>query len=747
MWHEARKQEKKIRGMMVDYKRRAERRREYYEKIDPAQFLQVHGRPCKIHLDPAVALAADSPATMMPWQGHTDNLIDRFDVRAHLDIIPEYKPSSEPQKLSAEEMFEDRQVCYERYRTLVQNDFLGVSEDKFLYQIYLEEHFGPVVKSTAEEDKKRLADKKVAIGYVYEDSQPQLMHHHDDDDDDDDDDKKDDLSDIDLDVTLDVDQLTSEQSTEMNENSTKYGMVGDDFISFLHQDKEETEQLRLAKELEEEKAMYSGRKSRRERRALREKKLQGRRVTSPPSYAARESPTYKPFQRTHSTSRSRSPSPVEGEHITFITSFGVGSDEETTADVTKKQTSQQLQTKNLGGKLSEKTLRSKKTRAAGTPGNSLTKGKQHLQEHLKSRHYSSSSSRSSCGSDHGKKTHRLQKHQSRRREHSHSSSSRSSSRSRSRSSTISKSAARRNYDRSYRTHSRTYNSRSRSRSRSWSRSRSRSRSRSKSWPRIKHYSRSRSRSVSPEEKKSQSRSPPNLPPPPIKSYYRHSLSRSSSDPSDRSADEEEKTSVKPPVEVPSKTQPLLGKAGPSTKSKLTPQERLKKRMQMALNRQYKADKRAQMEKYEKQQQERQDRAEELREMAIRMRQRERERRHRMLESEREPESDSSWNRHSEHYGKDDDREFRRRKDDSDSHSPKSGYSHRRSRSRSKDRSPRRISPRRNSPRRTPPRRSKARNRSRSPSPRQRYHQSHRHSANRSSSRTSSLRSTKPLVDY
>lgn len=568
MWHEARKQEKKIRGMMVDYKRRAERRREYYEKIkqDPAQFLQVHGRPCKIHLDPAVALAADSPATMMPWQGHADNLIDRFDVRAHLDIIPEYKPSTEPQRQTAEEIFEDRQVCYERYRTLVQNDFLGVSEDKFLYQIYLEEHFGPVVKSTAEEDKKKLADKKVAIGYVYEDSQPQLLHH-DDDDDDDDDDKKDDLSDIDLDVTLDVDQLTADQSAEMNENSTKYGMVGDDFISFLHQDKEETEQLRLAKELEEEKAMYSGRKSRRERRALREKKLQGRRVTSPPSYAARESPTYKPFQRTHSTSRSRSPSPVEADHITFITSFGVGSDEENAADLAKKQTAQQLQTKNLGGKLSEKTLRSRKGRPTGNTGNSLVKVKQHSQEpHLKSRHYSSSSSRSSCDSDHGKKTHRLQKYQSRRREHSHSSSSQSSSRSRSRSSTVTnKSTVRRNYDRSYRNYSRTYNSRSRSRSRSWSRSRSRSRSRSKSWPRTKHYSRSRSRSVSPEEKKSQSRSPPNLPPPPIKSYYRHSLSRSSSDPSERSADEEEKNTTKPPVEVPLKTLPLLGKAGPSTK--------------------------------------------------------------------------------------------------------------------------------------------------------------------------------------
>lgn len=33
MWHEARRQERKIRGMLVDYRKRAERRRDYYEKI------------------------------------------------------------------------------------------------------------------------------------------------------------------------------------------------------------------------------------------------------------------------------------------------------------------------------------------------------------------------------------------------------------------------------------------------------------------------------------------------------------------------------------------------------------------------------------------------------------------------------------------------------------------------------------------------------------------------------------------
>ena len=34
------------------------------QKLDPNQFLQVHGRQCKIHLDPAVAAAAEAPATM-----------------------------------------------------------------------------------------------------------------------------------------------------------------------------------------------------------------------------------------------------------------------------------------------------------------------------------------------------------------------------------------------------------------------------------------------------------------------------------------------------------------------------------------------------------------------------------------------------------------------------------------------------------------------------------------------------------
>lgn len=56
----------------------------------------------------------------MGWQGSEDVIIDRFDVRAHLDHISEFKGSPE-EKLS----YDERLINYERYRILVQNDFLG----------------------------------------------------------------------------------------------------------------------------------------------------------------------------------------------------------------------------------------------------------------------------------------------------------------------------------------------------------------------------------------------------------------------------------------------------------------------------------------------------------------------------------------------------------------------------------------------------------------------------------------------
>ncbi|XP_075233554.1 CLK4-associating serine/arginine rich protein-like isoform X2 [Lycorma delicatula] len=355
MWHEARKQERKIRGMLVDYKKRAERRKDYYEKIkaDPTQFLQLHGRPCKIHLDPAIAIAGDSPVNMMPWQGNQDILIDRFDVRAHLDFIPEVKQTDEQvEALSVEE----RHINYERYRILVQNDFLGVGEEKFLRQLHLEEQYGPILRPADVPDtkSKKNSSAGAAIGYNYDEGAttstnevaqipnavdashlPASIVNPDavaddaadnaNDDAEEDEEEDDDDSDIDFDLCVDVSKVDTKQAHEMNTCAHMYGMQSNDFFSFLTRDVEEAENLRIAREQEEEKAMYSGRKARRERRAYRDKKLMGRKF-SPPSYASRKSPTYFAYRESKSKSlsksRSRSQSPANAGQVTYITSFG-----------------------------------------------------------------------------------------------------------------------------------------------------------------------------------------------------------------------------------------------------------------------------------------------------------------------------------------------------------------------------------------------------------------------------------------
>lgn len=54
-----------------------------------------------------------------------------------------------------------------------------------------------------------------------------------------------------------MNQVTTQQAHELNNYSHLYGMEGNDFFSFLTKDKEEAENLRIAKEIEEEKSMYS----------------------------------------------------------------------------------------------------------------------------------------------------------------------------------------------------------------------------------------------------------------------------------------------------------------------------------------------------------------------------------------------------------------------------------------------------------------------------------------------------------
>lgn len=65
--------------------------------------MQVHGRKTVIHMDAAVAKAAEASNILRKWQGDPNVLIDRFDVRAHLDYIPE--PDQKQTKLTKQYVF------------------------------------------------------------------------------------------------------------------------------------------------------------------------------------------------------------------------------------------------------------------------------------------------------------------------------------------------------------------------------------------------------------------------------------------------------------------------------------------------------------------------------------------------------------------------------------------------------------------------------------------------------------------
>jgi len=390
MWQEARKQEKKLRGMMVDHKKRAERRREYYEHIrqDPTQFLQVHGRRTKIHIDAQIAALGDDPKNILKWQGDSSVTIDRFDGRAHLDFIGEFKPApdaadNDEDVIAGLTTKERREVMYERYRILVQNDFLKIPEEKFLRTIELEERFGGKTYQAkqSKEDKKKAkaAGKGAAIGFVYEDSTPTVAADPAEDkrpvphnlkgssggphfreperpaaaaasaddpggggalDSDDD-------SDLDLDISVDIMALSGDARKEINKVGRGYELGREDFIKYLARDIEEQEEARAARQQEEEKAKLSGRKSRRDRRMI----ARAMRRPSPPTIfrsgtqgASGDSRRSRGGRRggrsprggrggrgssgsgSSSRSRSRSKTPVNAGKVEFITSFGGESD-------------------------------------------------------------------------------------------------------------------------------------------------------------------------------------------------------------------------------------------------------------------------------------------------------------------------------------------------------------------------------------------------------------------------------------
>ncbi|XP_065892263.1 CLK4-associating serine/arginine rich protein-like isoform X2 [Dysidea avara] len=555
----------------------------------------------------------------MPWSGNPEILISQYDVRVHLDQIPDYSKQPKPQ-LTAAQYAEEAKCNYERYRNLVINLFQEVSEEDYLKRIAMEEMYPTHSTAGPIKDKSAGSSSKAAIGYSYGEEVVGDYNASDNDSE-----QEEPVHAVEV-AQLNADDLMTTEIDKLNLCALEFKISAGYFGRMLHEEKSFYSQQQHARQMVAETRRLHGKHAKRERRLLRESRRFNQVQTTPPSYAQRNSPTYEPYEnnnRSRSRSKSRSSSPeVVQSIVEYITEFGAASDDEGSSS--KRVTTAQPH---------------KSSTSSSHKHTSSSNSRQHKRSHSRShsrerhhRHYRSRSrsaerrrhrSRSSSSSE--RHHHRKSYPRSYSRSEASHSRSHQSSRSRTRSMSpvhhISRSPAHR---RSRSPVHRRSRSPAHHRSRSPTHRRLRSPAHRRSRSPIHHKSKSpgHRRSRSPGHRRSRSpghhrsRSPVHhrsRSPSQYKSKYHRERSSSSSDGSS-----EERRPVRTPVA--DKKESIVKKTTGS-KPKLTPQERLQKKLQLQLNKQLKQDKKTQKVKASIKAVEQMEREDDLREQARKWRSR------------------------------------------------------------------------------------------------------------------------------
>eukprot|EP00128_Syssomonas_multiformis_P001184 Colp12_sorted_trinity150504_noHs@21876 len=321
IWHAARAQEKIVRGMISDHRKRSEKRREFYEKNrgDPHQLLRIYGNRCQLHIDERITMPGKNPDGLMPWQGNGDNMIDRFDVRADMDFIPEYEEGiSDKIKLSDKDAEDEERAQFERYRAIVECDFAGMTEEEHLARIEYEEDL-PIKK----EDEKKKKEKKAEIGFRYEDNanmvplgkKKQKEDDAESESEDEDDAEPQPLKEV---GAIDVRDLKSEQEQILDGRGDNYGIKG--FVRLLRLERREQDILDHTKKADIELLTLGHRRGGRKNREREkdDKILKPLTRTSPVRQTRSPSPLRR-RGRSRSPSSSRSPSPRRRNKKEYLT--------------------------------------------------------------------------------------------------------------------------------------------------------------------------------------------------------------------------------------------------------------------------------------------------------------------------------------------------------------------------------------------------------------------------------------------
>ncbi|KAL7335513.1 hypothetical protein PS15p_200973 [Mucor circinelloides] len=333
MWQEAKANDKRIRELMVDHRKRAERRRAYFESRlgDPQQLIRVIGSSTKIYPDAEQFYYHENPENLMLWQANSDIKIDRFDGRSLLDFVPEANVGANLQNISREDRELADELNFERYHDLIEAERLDVTESDRLAEVdeewtkLLDRHQAKL--ALIKNDKKPAnTNKGRTFGFDYGTNKVSADDDVDGEDDYDDDKESQLLKETD--ILQYVDDLTDKDKDILNEMSGKYGIRS--YARLLRvAKKDRDEELRSLKRKQREGKPKDGSRSSRRNERRRRRRHRRDEQTDDSRYRRRYSPTYEPYRNnSDSTSSSEDDDEPENNSSDFVIEFGSGTPEE-----------------------------------------------------------------------------------------------------------------------------------------------------------------------------------------------------------------------------------------------------------------------------------------------------------------------------------------------------------------------------------------------------------------------------------
>ncbi|KAL4214963.1 alternative splicing regulator-domain-containing protein [Rhizopus microsporus] len=339
MWQEAKANDRRVKELMANHKRRAERRRAYHESRlgDPQQLLRVIGSSLKLYPDAEQFYYHENPENLMPWLGNPDIKIDRFDGRSLLDSVPE------PVQGLKEDNEDTDELNFERYRDLIEAERLNINEADQLAQVeeewtkLLDRHQAKL--ALIDKSSKESKTRSNAIGFDY--GTTKVIE--------DDTKQQETLLIYEPDLLEHVDDLTEKDKEKLNAMSSKYGVKSYARLLRVAKKDRDAELKALKKKQDERKPKDPSAKKGRRKRKRRRRRYED--DDDRDSYRRLYSPSYEPYGNEDDEETSTSSGSMDSDEDNtssdasdFIIEFGSNAPEEKNESTLVEKPQESVQT-------------------------------------------------------------------------------------------------------------------------------------------------------------------------------------------------------------------------------------------------------------------------------------------------------------------------------------------------------------------------------------------------------------------